>query len=681
MMWSLQGARRSAAAAGLVLALVAAPAVRADQTGIMTLPGDSCSTPLQGSWSEGERWAWDKICTGHIANMVEFAGGSEDAASDDPWPEGRDLSLRFLEAILLTEPYRSAVPIGGVRIQGAHFSELVDLSNASLVRELWLDKSRFDKGADYLALRSTGLLSMDESRFDGPIDMERSQIDGSIFMRDASIRQGLKIIATRVGSTVDLKRSTIANGLDFERLSTGGGVFLSEIEESGDLNMLGAHIGDTLEFSGAHIGGDAKLQRMTLGSDMFAKLSKDKQTRFDGELDMLGSNFGGGVELTGMTIAGQLIFEDAVLGGKLWLTGEGKIRARFANIDLLGARIGSSVYLNNADFTNGATFEDAHVGQSIEIGDNATFTGTFTFNRTRVDADIRIRNSEFTGNVEMRAVQVADNLEMGEGAKFDGTLDLAFARISANLDLTDGTYGAIDLTGAMIGSEIRLGSPDQQHPTWHAPDKITLRNVTAGALQDLPKSWPHEIDLEGFTYSRLGGIGTSGSMLATRETSDFTAWLEKQKEFSPQSYMQLATVLRSSGYPDKADWILFKGKLREFELARWDQKLFLGLYCITTGFGIYPQLAALWVLFLVALGTYIFGHDKQPALVKASWVDRAIYSLDMLIPVIHLRKAHYEFEPVSNRARYYLYFHRFAGFLLASVLVASLTHGGVELHG
>ena len=210
---------------------------------------------------------------------------------------------------------------------------------------------------------------------------------------------------------------------------------------------------------------------------------------------------------------------------------------------------------------------------------------------------------------------------------------------------------------------------------------MALRNVSAGALQDLPRSWPVEIDLEGFTYGRLGGFGAAGGELGRRETADFIAWLEKQKSFSPQSYMQLAAVLRESGFSDKADWILFSGRMQEFMHARWYWQISLGFELIFTGFGIYPQLAGVWVIVLTVVGASIFGRDRQPELARAGWVDRAIYSLDMLLPVIHLRKSNYEFEPESPKARYYLYFHRMLGFLLASVLITSLTHAGIELHG
>jgi hypothetical protein len=52
----------------------------------------------------------------------------------------------------------------------------------------------------------------------------------------------------------------------------------------------------------------------------------------------------------------------------------------------------------------------------------------------------------------------------------------------------------------------------------------------------------------------------------------------------------------------------------------------------------------------------------------------------MLIPVVHLRGKNYTFEPQSNHVRYFLYAHRFIGFLLATVLIASLSHGSVEFH-
>jgi len=47
------------------------------------------------------------------------------------------------------------------------------------------------------------------------------------------------------------------------------------------------------------------------------------------------------------------------------------------------------------------------------------------------------------------------------------------------------------------------------------------------------------------------------------------------------------------------------------------------------------------------------------------------YSLDMLLPVIRLREAHYEIE-LRGWPRYYFYGHKLMGYVLASFVVAAV---------
>jgi hypothetical protein len=676
-------------AISLSLMLARAGIAAADAPGVMAMPGEECNTPAKPDWSDAEKWAWEKICVGDTADMAKYAEGPTDPKTNDAWPKGRDLSARFLESILLVEPFRSAVPIAGVTIQHAHFDDYIDLSNASLIRALWIWDSRFDGALYMLTMRSTGPVGLDGSWFQDHLDFQRAQIDGSVLMRNVVVTKGISMGGIRIGSSLTLVGADIGGDLDLDRLTAGGGVFLNHSTERAGFDISGAHIGDMLNLNGAHIAGDANFQRMVLSGTLFAAPEKDVgPARFEGDADLLGATIGGGAEFRAARVHGELTFEQASIGGYLWLSGEGDDRGDFGQIDLVGAHIGSGILIHGADFRGLVRFDDARIDQSVKINSGVEFFRAVQMIRAKVAGDLEIDSTTFDGPVEMKALQVGNSLSMNHYAEFDRNIDLSFARIGENLDMTEGTFTDVDLTGAMIGSELRLGAIETAVPTWHerqtpassADVQLILRNVSAGALQDLPTSWPKVIDLEGFTYTRLGGFGTPVAVLARRDTGEFTAWLEKQAAYSPQSYMQLATVFRNSGYPDKADWILFKGKLRELGEARPDQFIFLFFYCITTGFGIYPQVAALWVILLVGIGTFVFGRDKEPTLAQMNWTDRAIYSLDMLIPVVHLRGKNYGFEPASNRARYYLYFHRFAGFLLASVLIASMTHGGIELH-
>src|SRR5262249_33063569 len=96
------------------------------------------------------------------------------------------------------------------------------------------------------------------------------------------------------------------------------------------------------------------------------------------------------------------------------------------------------------------------------------------------------------------------------------------------------------------------------------------------------------------------------------------------------------------------------------------------------GFGVYPKRTAFWVIVLLAFGTWAFSRDPAPELQKFNWLQKTVYSLDMLLPAVHLRHHHYEID-LRGWPRYYLYVHKMAGYLLLTFLAAALLGaGGLE---
>ncbi len=116
-------------------------------------------------WSEAEQWAWQKIRTGGIADFNERDGKELDPKVPGEWNAGRRLGSDFLKEILFLGPYRSAIPVEGVRIAGAWFADLVDLAYGRLNHQLWLERCRFDRAADLTGLRIEGWLSLQRSDF------------------------------------------------------------------------------------------------------------------------------------------------------------------------------------------------------------------------------------------------------------------------------------------------------------------------------------------------------------------------------------------------------------------------------------------------------------------------------------------------------------------------------------
>ena len=112
--------------------------------------------------------------------------------------------------------------------------------------------------------------------------------------------------------------------------------------------------------------------------------------------------------------------------------------------------------------------------------------------------------------------------------------------------------------------ELRLGSDKHPATQWQKGAKLILRNAQVGALQDLPEAWPDHLELDGFTYQRLGGFAATGENdRATRPVSWLKKWLQKQESYSPQPYEQLASVLRKAGYMSMARDILYLARERE----------------------------------------------------------------------------------------------------------------------
>jgi hypothetical protein len=295
-----------------------------------------------------------------------------------------------------------------------------------------------------------------------------------------------------------------------------------------------------------------------------------------------------------------------------------------------------------------------------------------------------MESSTFFGELNMDSIEVGKSLYMRK-AKFPSgnEIHLYFARIGSNLDISGATVGAIDLTAATVAGELRLGSAKKHKPTnWVSPSRMVLRNTKVGAIQDAhisTDSWPLNLELEGFTYSYLGGFGAEGQAdIANRPTNWFTKWLERDKNFSPQPYQHLANMLLQSGYPAKANAIRFAARKQSRrnawenrELRRW-----IGLTCLQyfIGYGVGAKyLRVLWWFGSLTLIGFIV---LLTSVEKSNWdlFTMVWASFDQVLPIVTLNKGHETFitTSCSSWAITYFYFQKLFGYVLAGFLGAGL---------
>ena len=109
---------------------------------------EECSSLVpEEPWSEPEKWVWQEICAGRIADFNAREGRQDmplKPTTSQGWSEERKLRSDFLKQILLRQPYSSEIPAEGIRIAGAWFAEAVQLNHGRLARHLWLENCRFE---------------------------------------------------------------------------------------------------------------------------------------------------------------------------------------------------------------------------------------------------------------------------------------------------------------------------------------------------------------------------------------------------------------------------------------------------------------------------------------------------------------------------------------------------------
>jgi len=538
-----------------------------------SLPGEECQMAVLSTWSDSEKWAWGRICEDRIADFNKRYDVDLEAVEPDGWSSDRQISSRFLETILLHEPYKSAIRRRGVRIVGAWFDKRISLSDAAIDHTIWLEGSRFEQGLLLPRVRTKKLISLNQSTVIGTLDLRSSEIGGGLFLSNAHFNQ-VNLSNAKIGARTSMSSSTFSDDVN-----------MTSIEVSGDLFMRGGSRFDDVILQFAKIGG----------------MQSFSQSTISGELNMSGADVQGNLFLNGQ-FDGDVLLGRMNVGGAVSLS-----RAQFAGIlDLSGSTIGGSVFM----------------------------TESYMHDK----------------------------------------LVATFLTVEGNFDMSNGQFQAVDLSSTQIAGQLRLGSTLNDPPNWRENSSLILRAVTAGELQDSfiegHDSWPRLIELEGFDYKRLGGVagGTLNHDLVARDALWFINWLARDKSYSPGPYTQLASVLRASGQKSKADDVLFAGKERERLLTDGPQWLGLTLLSYTTGYGYHYFYSLGWIALLVFVGVAFlerYGETDRHNI-------RFVYSLDMLLPIIKLRDLHYSID-LQSPARYYFYFHKVMGYILASFLIAGLS--------
>ena len=392
---------RFVAAVVVLTLLVVSPSARGEDTAQPVPANGKCSVPADRQWTRQEKFVWQHVCVGDVAdfNREPGYGGDLDPKRKEGLPDGRILRPVFLETILLADKYRHALTRRGVRIVGARFTDTVDLSNADLGHELWLDRSLLERDADFTGAKSTNVISIFGSKVVGALEMYGLQLDQDLSLRGEAEFSEIDLHQAHVRGQIALTGSKVTGTLDMDSLQVDHSLLMYDKGEFGAIDLHNAHVGGELALNGSKAIGTLNMEALRVDHDL---LMYDK------------AEFG------------AIVLRDAHVGGQL-------------------ALIGSKV-------TGSLDMDTAQVGLTVYLGRGAEFEGPVSLTFAKV-GDIEFGGGSFRGDVDLTAAQLGAELLLGSSQdgsarwSANSALILRDANADAIQDLSNSWPDKLDLNG------------------------------------------------------------------------------------------------------------------------------------------------------------------------------------------------------------------------------------------
>ena len=499
---------------------------------------------------------------------------------------------------------------------------------------------------------------------------------------------------------------TLAGDVFMDTATVTGSLDFSSAEVGGDLWMSGATVMGRLDLGGAQVDGElfmnnaAQFAEVDLG---FARLAADVNmvdAEVKGLLDLSRAQVGRNIVLNGATVTGRLNVSNAQVSGDLLMRGE---KATFSEVDLAGVTLAGDVFMDTATVTGSLDFSSAEVGGDLWMS-GATVMGRLDLGGAQVDGELFMNNAAQFAEVDLGLARLAADVNMVD-AEVKGLLDLSRVQVGGDLNFTGAQLSGADLRGAQVSGRLILANGTGRS-RWQPDATLDLRNMTVGRLVARPygeplhhlpgrdpdardPGGPETVRLEGFQYEQLGG--SDGEQLGGFSATEnfIKEWLKRDMDVHDLSsgarhsalpHEQFARVLREAGLSGEARQTLYEGKNHELRqslsnwrsLDSWADSSWLLATGGLIGYGHRVWYALGWITLFLALGWWF--ARQSGVTIAGSRPERLgfWYSLDQLLPIIELRKDHYEVQ-LGRRHRVYFYIHSMMGYVLATFLFSSLS--------
>ncbi|WGJ16219.1 hypothetical protein QEV83_08260 [Methylocapsa sp. D3K7] len=597
---------------------------------------------------------------------------------------------------------------------GAVFQSAVSLGSVRIAGQLVLNGASFKSSVSLSGAKVNGQLMMPGASFNEVLNAAALEVGGNLLMASlppnkTSFQKGMSLVGARIAGNVSIIGASFDGALDASLLQVGGALFMGSLAQNTtslkSVILSGARINQEVSMTGAHFDGTLNASSIEVGGDLSMQSDADNRTTFD-EVNLTGAKIKGKLDMSGADFEGALHGETLHVDGNLLMQSDRWRGSSFKTVDINGATIAGNILMIGASFDGPLFAGLLKVGGNLGMGSQtaeslehfARLAGApseYKANKvkfkqvfltgSKVEGNILIPDASFEGAMDASFLQAGGNMNMPD-SRFADQVNMGLAHIGGSLDLSGAGLAGLDLSGASIAADLKLGGAHDSslcngNDCKHGA--LNLHNVHIGSRMDAMNDWPAkgQLFLEGLTFGRLGGIdGDTRPQGHDQEAKWWDNWARRDPHHSPAIYSQLAIAFTNAGDRDAADDIRYLRREREREMACEEGRLGSCILQTVLGsvagyglgshtFKVIPWVLAFWLGGVALLWSTVPAAKNRGAI----WCTCA--SLAQLLPVIPINKELTDFFNDPERK----YLKGWQVFVFSALGVVGLALGAILL--